>query len=192
MNKKTTIIYGGAFNPPTLAHEMILKRLVEYAHQNMAEVWLLPSGNRNDKIIGAQKNHRLEYLGAMIESCGEASVHICEVELDRPCDIETYDTVVYLNKKYQDRQFVWVFGCDSINTMETWKNGEWLLDNLVMLAIQRNGDKCDKLGRNISWLNIKTPDVSSTIVRRNIKNRLPLDGLVSKSVEKVITKHLAC
>jgi|GEM_PF-3241881 len=40
---KNTIIYGGAFNPPTRAHQAILQACIDYAEQLSvdAEVWLM-------------------------------------------------------------------------------------------------------------------------------------------------------
>ena len=37
MRKKETIIYGGAFNPPTLAHKAILDASADYAQTRQAD-----------------------------------------------------------------------------------------------------------------------------------------------------------
>lgn len=65
---KNTIIYGGAFNPPTRAHQAILQACIDYAEQLSvdAEVWLMPSGDRVDKKIEASYADRLELLSSSV------------------------------------------------------------------------------------------------------------------------------
>lgn len=50
-NRPETIIYGGAFNPPTLSHVAILQAVLEFAEPTQSEVWVMPSGTRLDKAI---------------------------------------------------------------------------------------------------------------------------------------------
>jgi len=109
-------------------------------------------------------------------------VKIIETELDRTILVETYDTVVEMNQTYPDRELCFVFGADSTETMLEWKGGQWLLDNLPMLVIARDGHTLNPLARSAVELKIKTPPISSTEVRARLAEGLKVDDLVSSTV----------
>ncbi len=183
-SSKNTIIYGGAFNPPTRAHQAILQACVEHAELSDADVWLLPSGNRLDKSIDTTRERRLEMLQALAGDVVSRNVAITirETELDRTEQTETYDTVQEFNSAYPDRHFTWVFGSDSVETMPEWHGGEWMMDHLSMLIVNRPGSPIAALGRYASILPVETINISSTEVRRRMADHLSVENLVSPSV----------
>lgn len=189
MPKKETIIYGGAFNPPTLAHEAILRACVGYASEHGAEVWVMPSGDRFDKTIPTERATRLAYVAAMLE--GLDGVKVDTSELDRPVEVETYDTVVELEQSHPDRQFTFVFGADSTQTMGTWKGGNELLKNLPMLVVEREGSEISPLAEKAVRLPVVAPNTSSTEVRNRLTRGEAVDGLVSEAVKRVLAQS-AC
>jgi len=147
MHKRKTIIFGGAFNPPTVAHEDILMECVNYANQVNADIWIMPSNNRSDKKISVSLSRRIKYIKAMINDIGITSVKIkiCKHELGKDELIKTIDTVRDFEMLYPDREFEWVFGSDSTQTMGNWEDGEWLLGNLKMLIVMRLGSDINPL-----------------------------------------------
>lgn len=187
LQSKETVIYGGAFNPPTLAHVAILQACFGYAEQEDADVWVVPSGNRLDKTIATPRERRLDYIDAMIYDAGAVGrAVVSTMELDRPFAIETADTVAELRADYPDRSFTFVFGADSTETMATWKDGEVLLETLPMLVVEREGSRINSLARFATRLNVQTPDVSSTLVRQCLESGAHLEGLVSPGVERIL------
>ena len=186
--KTETILYGGAFNPPTLAHMAILQACIDYARPRGAEVWLMPSGDRSDKSINASRSQRMAYLAAMladVDSSGVAT-HILTTELDRSVQVETYDTVRELEALYPERHMTWVFGADSTETMGEWGHGQWLLDNLDMLVVDRQGYEINPRARRAIKLGVKTMVVSSTEVRQRLHDGRPVDDLVSRGVAQLL------
>lgn len=194
MNKQKvqidTIIYGGAFNPPTKAHQAILQACVDRAEQTGADVWLLPSGNRTDKTIESTRENRLRMIDTLIGDvmARTVNIHVDTSELDQTQQTETYDTVMRLNLLHNDRRFIWVFGSDSIQTMPEWQHGQWLVDNLPMLIVERPGRPVQSLGRHASMLEVTTLEVSSTEVRNRLENNQPVDDLVSPAVKKLLVR----
>ena len=181
---KETIIYGGAFCPPTRAHEAILQACIDYAEPREADVWLLPSANREDKTIDATRERRLELCEALCQDVVRRTVNlrVDTMELDRDRPTETYDTVRELMAVNQDRTFTWVFGSDSVATMRSWGHGEWLQDNLSMLVIDRPGVPQIALGANAVRLQVATGDMSSTELRRRIRTGEDYAPLVGRHV----------
>lgn len=182
--QKETVIYGGAFNPPTLAHVAILKACFEYAEIRDAEVWVMPSGDRVDKTIGATRERRLEYTQAMINDAegNDRDVSVQTLELDRPVAVETIDTLHELQTTHPDRTFSFVFGADSTETMADWKGGEELLEELPMLVVEREGSRINPLAKHVTRLSVSIPGVSSTLVRQRLEKGEAIDDLVSPHV----------
>ena len=188
IRNKETIIYGGAFNPPTLAHLAILNSCIEYAQINEADVWVLPSGDRTDKTIATPRETRMAYVEAMIEDADVSAfeTQVVSTELDREVLIETYDTVKELQREHPDRNFTFVFGADSTETMASWKGGEELLETLSMLLVSRPGSVINPMARHAVRMNVHTPDTSSTQVRALIAEGATVDHLVGRSVAQLL------
>lgn len=187
-SKQETIIYGGAFNPPTLAHQAILQACIDYAEPRASDVWLLPSANRRDKTIEVAEHRRLEFCQALAKDviCRTVELAINTTELDRDAITETYETVAEFKKRYPNREFVWVFGSDSFASMPTWRNGKWMQTHLQMLVIDRPGAPKVKIGSNAAWLPVQADEMSSTELRRRISVGEDYRELVGSHVGAVL------
>lgn len=189
--KKETIIYGGAFNPPTLAHQAIVEKCIDYAHIHDGEIWLLPSGERKDKTIAVQIDQRLALLEAFIKDidAGDVPIRIEESELRRQQPTETCETVREYHEHYPDRRFVWVFGTDSLLSMPSWRDGDRLLRTLPMLIAERDGSVVTSLGKNCHYLGVKTGGISSTEVRKRIIAGEEYGELVGRHVASLLAQR---
>lgn len=190
--RKKAIIFGGAFNPPTRAHAQILQEVATFAEATNQEVWLLPSGNRSDKTINTPSELRLKYLECLaLDIETTTPITIETMELYRQIPVETYDTVKELSETYPDYDLTWVFGADSTETMHTWQQGTWLLQNLNMLLIDRAGSTINTNVRHYHILNIHTPDISSTLLRECLESRRNYEDLVTPHVYQALTLAFA-
>lgn len=189
MERKETIVYGGAFNPPTLAHQAILQACIHYAEPRKADVWLLPSASRLDKTIETSNDRRLRLCEALICDVVQRSVKlkINSSELDRNEPTQTYETVKEFQVTYPDRTFRWVFGADSVAHMPTWRGGEWMRENLPMLVVGRPGSPHIKGGANIIRLAVESP-ISSTEVRRRMASNESYEELVGPHVGAILAE----
>lgn len=191
-NTRETIVYGGAFNPPTKAHQAILQACIDYAEPRHADVWLLPSASRRDKEIQTTSERRLELCDALVGDVMKRMVDVSvnRMELDRQGMTETRETVRELSATYPDRSFTWVYGSDAVESMPSWRGGEWLRDNLSMLVIDRPGILLETLGANAVRLSVYTDDVSSTEVRRRLHDGEVCDDLVSPGVASLLARSV--
>lgn len=188
IGQRETIVYGGAFNPPTRAHQAILQACVDRATSTGGDVWLLPSGERADKSIGVSIEDRLRMCRALAEDivAETVSIDVQDRELRRESQTETYDTVQELEREYPGRSFRWVFGADSLATMKEWSGGEWMYENLDMLVVERRGNITPQLGARAVLLEVETPDVSSTLVRTTLSQGGDAVPLVGRKVADVL------
>ncbi|MBH1980310.1 nicotinate-nicotinamide nucleotide adenylyltransferase [Candidatus Saccharibacteria bacterium] len=189
--QKETVIYGGAFNPPTRAHEQILQACVEYADEMHGDVWLLPSASRADKEIDVSIARRIALCEALSRDVirGMVDVRVEDSELTRGVQTETYDTVQEFAAQYPERHFSWVFGSDSVTTMSEWHGGVWMRDNLSMLVVDRPGYVLAGMGCNAVRLAVAPMDTGSTELRHRIAKGEDYRELVGDEVAQVLASH---
>jgi NAD+ kinase len=131
-------IFGGSFNPPTLAHRQIAARLSNYFHQ----IVIVPCGPRPDKPTAAELPplHRR----AMVEL---AFAGLAKVVFDF-YDLETgaYTRTRELDERYRNSGETWhIIGADIFTGGATrtsfihrvWEHGAWLWENLRFAALTR-------------------------------------------------------
>jgi nicotinate-nucleotide adenylyltransferase len=180
------IIYGGAFNPPTVAHQAIIKAALKYAKSINAELWIMLSGNRSDKTIETPINLRLAYAYGLVSTFDDSvPIKVVDIELKSVKKTQTIDTYNYIKKKYPSKKLIWLFGSDSIKDMPNWNNGDKLLKELNFLVVQR-GKNNIKLLNNMVELKVKTPIISSTEVRDKLRKGHSVSGLVPKVIESML------
>ncbi|MDD2745168.1 MAG: hypothetical protein PHU93_01400 [Candidatus Gracilibacteria bacterium] len=122
---KTICIFGGAFNPPQLAHVGTMLELLD--HPATERIIILPSGNRADKSFGIEAVHRVGMIQAMVD-------HLIQIKGDRVSvdwyflehpEIETTTRNEYAHVRSKCGERVsHVFGSDVLEAMTTW----WDLD----------------------------------------------------------------
>src|SRR6185369_6587064 len=94
------ILYGGSFNPPTIAHEAILQACL--ALPGFDEVWVMPSRTREDKEITVSDANRLQMLSILQQYAftGESRLKISDFELKLPAPTRTARTLPALAAAY--------------------------------------------------------------------------------------------
>lgn len=192
MKTRTIIVFGGAFSPPTLAHEAILRQCLRLP--DISEVWLLPSGHRTDKTISVTHDHQLALLQIERDVVfrGEKRLKIDDREIRRPLVTETDDTYRELQQAYPDTNFWFVFGADSYSTIRSWQNGDWLADHLPVLIAPRGNATLPAPKPNTMILppmSNALQQVSSTTVRAELARAQPIDAYVSRPIGNYIRHY---
>ncbi len=193
---KTVVIYGGMFNPPTIAHQKILQAAIDWAclHGDDAEVWLLPSGENNKKKTGIPRSKRLSYCEALVASVESRNL-VVSIELFEFNSSEYTDkiaTVKAFSSKYPDVQFWWLYGADSIMTIDNW-GGSWLKQNTKMLIAPRDGASSIEIPTRSEILDIDTLGcLSSTAVRELIEHGGSYELHVPTLVVPLIDREEVC
>lgn len=181
---RSILIFGGAFDPPTLAHEAIIAACLKL--RQFDEVWLMPSGDRLDKQMGSRDADRLAMLAAVHRSSfgGDHRLLISDFELSLPRPTSTYLTVRALKKAYPDATFCFVFGRDSYSSMPSWPHGQTLQRQLPMVVFT-SGPGPTVAAPNVTVRTIPTryDMTSSTKVRKALRagdryTKLPVSSAV--------------
>jgi nicotinate-nucleotide adenylyltransferase len=134
------LVLGGAFNPPTLAHQAMIAECL--ALPGFDRVWLMPSGDRLDKtIVSASDQQRLRMLSLVRREvfADNPRLVVSDFELRLPRPSATYRTVDALEAAHPRLEFWFAFGADSYQSMHAWPNGAQLRQRLQRLVLFTRG-----------------------------------------------------
>ncbi len=184
------IIYGGSFNPPTIAHLEISKYLLNKYHPRL--FIFLPVGNYYQKTDLAAFKHRFEMLRIMTSDLPNACVSSYENQLTFK---GTIDTLNYFQSQYKDEDIFYVIGTDNLQTIDKWIDYKELLSKYKFIVLNRDSIDGKKMIESDSLLReyresfiIETDfpklPISSTLYREH--NR---DDVVLKEINEYIYKH---
>jgi len=186
IDNSRVIIFGGGFNPPTVAHAEIMDSCLALPDFN--EVWVMPSGDRLDKQMEVTDEDRLKMLNLVKKEVfnDNPRLIVSDFELNLPRPNQTYQTIGKLASKFANIDFWMAYGLDAYKGMPSWTNGRELQSKLNMIIFNR-GESEFPIRSNIINLKVNQCDlVSSTEVRKRINNGQSIDGFVSSSVKHYI------
>ena len=183
------ILYGGSFNPPTLAHEAIIKKINEI--YNPKKIVIMPVGStytRKDNRYNLDRIRMLKLVTSKYDN-----VEISDYEINNPFK-GTIETLKYLETLYQNK-FSFVMGADNLLEIKTWIGYEELLKNHLIICFNRNNILDKNTVKNIAEsyqakidlipLNI---NISSSEIRKDFK--LNKDNLSKEVYDYIITNQL--
>lgn len=169
--EKRTVLFGGSFNPPTIAHYEIIK----YLSLNYDEVLILPNGDSYSfagKVLDSFK-HRVKMLEIITKEFNNVKI----LELENQNDFKgTYHTLRLLNHP------TFVLGSDCLDKLHLWKHFDELLRENNFIVFNRGNDDVRSLLNNNEYLNkslekfeivdFDVSDVSSTEFRNEINKEI--------------------
>ncbi len=200
-NRKATKrigLMGGTFDP---IHHGHLVAAEEARYQfGMEKVIFIPAGippHKTRKDI-SPPHHRLEMTVRAVAT--NPSFAVSDLEIHREGPSYTIDTVRAMQEMYCGWELFFITGADAVLEILTWKNVNELLQKCCFIAATRPGYRLGSLDRKLGDLppasvaRIKTLEVpalaiSSTDIRRRVREGRPIKYLLPKAVEEYIYQH---
>ncbi len=202
-NSKTRVaIFGGSFDPPTIAHMQIACEIYNN-FEHIDQVWIVPCGDgRCDIKLRTPANHRLNMLHLIKDDliAHNVPIFIDETEINRGEYIPTYYLLKELEETHKDMEFVFCIGTDLLEGLKTWDEYDKLVEEFEFIIVSREDyplvldlpevvypKKYEVLETIISG--------SSTKVRNRIHSRienklnLAINGLTTNRVIKYIQEN---
>lgn len=184
--KKRVGIMGGTFNPPHLGHMIIAQQVL--SQLNLDEILFIPDNVpphvSQKKTIDAQT--RLEMTKLSTQS--NPKFHVDNIELLRGGKSYTYDTIKELKEKNPENEYYFIIGGDMVDYLHTWYQIDKLIKLVHFVGVERLGYRKESI-YPILWVDIPVIDISSTKIRRKVKNGESIKYLVDEKVEKFIEKE---
>lgn len=197
MTKKLTVgIYGGTFSPIHFGHLSLAIEILE--RQNLDEVWFCPTRMNPLRIEEPLPSpvHRLKMVELAIADIPQ--FRALDLECRREGPSYTVDTVRELSASY-GHQFRLLLGSDALETFYRWREPEEIVRLAPPLVGQRGVLRMpidDIQGRaevvnalSAGWVSLPIIEISSTLVRERLRQRLYCGHLVPGKVLDYIRQH---
>lgn len=171
------VVYGGSFNPVTLAHEKIIREVSKLNY--IDKILITPVGDKYNKYGLIDSKYRVDMLNLVIKDIKKVEIDFTEILSNKI--LSTYETLQILQNKYPNERIYFLLGADNLLEFSSWNNCEDILKNFGLFVINRDGFDINSIIKNDTILlqnksniiieNIKTPlNVSSTNIRNYFTN----------------------
>ncbi|MFS1663245.1 nicotinate-nucleotide adenylyltransferase [Streptococcus sp. zg-JUN1979] len=185
-NRRQVGLLGGNFNPVHNAHLAIADQVRQQL--GLDEVLLMPEYQppHVDKKTTIDEKHRLKMLELAIE--GMDSLGIETIELERKGISYTYDTMKLLCEKHPDVDYYFIIGADMVDYLPKWHRIDELIKMVQFVGVQRPKYKAGT-SYPVIWVDVPLMDISSSLIRKQIKKNHKPNFLLPKPVLDYIEKE---
>lgn len=190
-------IFGGAFDPPHIAHIALARAAVAQFH--LDELRVIPTGSAWHKSRPLSNvTHRLAMAHLAFDEIDK--VHVDSREIDRHGPTYTVDTLTALKIEHPQAVFYVFIGEDQALAFKTWHRWPAILDMAMVVVAQRPGmSTAEKSSRTAQWhnevsahvqsLDLPSMAVSATDIRSRLANAAPMPPWLPASVQRYIDQH---
>lgn len=191
-------VFGGTFDPIHNGH--IKLALCATESLNLKKVLFIPTNIPPHKIKKSTTSayDRLYMCKLAIKNYDQFEVS--SMEIDRKGISYTIDTLKIIKDMYMGASLYFIVGSDMFLSYKIFKDYKEIFKMCTLCVAARDNDSIEELIAckeflydnykcNSEILYMDKIEVSSTVIRENIKNNKSIHGLVPKEVEEYIIKN---
>jgi len=183
-------IMGGTFDPIHHGHLVAASEVGHY--YSLDEVIFVPTGQPWQK--GGRKVSPAEdrYLMTVIATASNPRFSVSRVDIDRPGDTYTIDTLRDLRATRPDADFYFITGADALAKMISWRDADELFSMAHFVGCTRPGHRLSMSGLpdgRVSLVEIPALAISSTECRDRVREGNPIWYLVPDGIVQYISKR---
>jgi nicotinate-nucleotide adenylyltransferase len=182
-------VLGGTFDPIHYGH----LRAGEAAEEllELDEIRVIPSHDPPHRARDPRASafHRFALVALAVE--GRERWRLSDAELTRSGPSYTAPTLRALHAEgWQPSQIFFIIGTDAFAEIATWYDYPSVLDLANFAVVTRAGTPPTSVQHaSVSYVNVKTPEVSSTEIRARLAAGQSISDLVPPAVERYILNH---
>lgn len=181
-------MFGGAFDPPHLAHVALARAAIEQLQ--LDRLYLFPTGDawhRSEPISAAE--HRLAMVKAAFLDVPRVIVDDAEVR--RPGPTYTVDTLEDLRRRHPGAALFLLLGEDQAARLPTWHRHADLAELATLCVAARPGGSSPTHCKAGSFRRIEMPamNISATEIRHRLREGQGVSTLVPAEVARYIAEH---
>jgi nicotinate-nucleotide adenylyltransferase len=191
-------IFGGTFDPVHVGHLLVAEQCLEQCR--LDEVWFIPAGIPPHKLSQtiAPGKARAEMLELAV--VGHERFRVDRRELDRADPCYTVETLASLLSEDPSRELYFLLGSDSLIDFPTWREPKRIAE-LAHLAVSNRGGAPlpdleplrpllgDLVESRVQFVTIPGIDISSSDIRRRIRDGKSIRYMTPRAVECYIATH---
>jgi nicotinate-nucleotide adenylyltransferase len=199
-------ILGGTFNPPHVGHVALARCALR--ELGVERVMLMPAREAPHKPVGEDPGpeHRLRMCRLAV--AGVEGLTTCALEVERAGPSYTVDTLRAMHATHEDTRLTFIVGADAARTLPSWREPGELLELATFAVAEREGAGREDVLRavaavrsaatattvteyetGVSFLEMGTVEVSSSLVRERVAKGEPVEELVGAAVAEYIAEH---
>lgn len=199
MTKLKIGLMGGTFDPIHYGHLVAAEEA--RINFNLSKVIFIPAGNPPHKKDYKVTDSEHRYIMTALAVNSNPYFEVSRVEVDREGYTYTVDTLKWFREKYDDSvELFFISGADAILDILTWRKVDEVLKYCTFIAATRPGYTSEQLerkvkevknlyGKEIFILEVTGMAISSTDIRKKVKNGQSIKYLVPEAVEYYIIKN---
>jgi nicotinate-nucleotide adenylyltransferase len=205
-------ILGGTFNPPHVGHVALARCALR--ELGVERVMLMPAREAPHKPVGEDPGpeHRLRMCRLAV--AGLEGLTACALEVERAGPSYTVDTLRAMHATHEDTRLTFIVGADAARTLPSWREPGQLLELATFAVAERegagredvlravaavrsaatattatDGSAHERFETGVSFLEMGTVEVSSSLVRERVARGEPVEELVGVAVAEYIAEH---
>ncbi len=184
-------LFGGTFDPVHVGHLIVAQDVV--AALDLRSLVFVPTGVPPHKDPGdvTAGRIRLEMLRAAVE--GDPRIAVTDLELRRGGASYTVETLREYRERNPDARVFFVMGADQFQELHSWREPEAVAELAELVIMAREGSSPWETGAPLRIRHRVVPvtrvDISSTEIRRRVREGKPIRYLVPQAVERIILRE---
>jgi nicotinate-nucleotide adenylyltransferase len=186
-------VMGGTFDPIHYGHLVTAEEaLVQFA---LDEVVFVPTGKpwmKEGRDVSPAEDR---YLMTVIATASNPRFRVSRVEVEREGPTYTVETLRALGAENPDAELYFITGADATLEILEWKDSDEVLSLAHFIAATRPGYDLTRFeasaqarNANVREMNIPALAISSTDVRRRVREGRPIRYLVPEGVKSYVEK----
>jgi nicotinate-nucleotide adenylyltransferase len=190
-------VLGGTFNPPHLAHMVCASEA--RAQLALDRVLLVPTGVPPHKPMHDEPGpmHRVEMCWLAVGGHRDW-LSVSAIEIDRDGPSFTVDTLREIHATHPGDELTFIVGGDMAWSLPDWHQPEAILELASVAVAERAGARREEVrarlagmagAHRISYIDVPRLDISSSALRRRVREGRPIDYLVADAVADYIDQR---
>ncbi|MBM3386446.1 MAG: nicotinate (nicotinamide) nucleotide adenylyltransferase [Betaproteobacteria bacterium] len=189
-------VFGGAFDPPHLAHVALVRSAIEAL--GLEQVWVQPTGEaRHRRAALSDAAHRLAMTRLAFAELPQVVVDAREIARSGPS--YTVDTLREMAAENPDAQLYLLMGDDQRRSLPAWHRIGEIARLAIICAAARDPQVASWHTGEPSGAELPGPDIlplpmplmpiSATDIRERLSHQCGVAGLLAPAVERYIHEH---
>lgn len=148
-NKNTIIVLGGSFNPPTIAHKLVLEHALSQTGAGIglfvpsSEAYVARKARKHNSPLLFSEQERLDMLNIMIKNNTNLQISTCEYGDDGRG--HTYRTMCRIQKENPDKTCCFLTGADNLRVITRWHSAKQFLDEFPFVIMSRDKNNANDI-----------------------------------------------
>ena len=186
-------ILGGSFNPPHVGHLVMAQEAL--AQVGLDKVVFMPVATPPHKDLVDDPGPEERYELCRLAVAKDERFGVSRLELDRGGPSYTADTLREIHASSPGDELTFILGGDQAQGLPGWKDPGAILDLATLAVAEREGIRRQDIAERVAQLpgaerlhffDMPRIDVSSSQIRRRVRDGRPIRYLVPDDVARVI------